>query len=332
MEHTGLVGVIRPRIKLHLDFLSGHQWIRLVTGFPDNQTVELIADMCEDVIDVCLKTSLRKRSPLSNTPYSPLRPNIAGQPVSANQCLGYSFVSAVADVVGVSGCDDSEFISDLNEIMNEELAERLNSQLKRSWSSDELSEPGFSPSSADRLSRMLWLVLDLLKTLAIHSCSGSRLTYGKHTNFILDVNSESTTEEGLYKWDKASCGSLVGGFVHCCMKNASFKLSKDKTKSIITSITQMLWTEISGSDIPVKPYGKGMRRTIKATHMDLCKALGGAGTLRLSLLTEEESVSNAVVEILKRHLMSPQKNHVKEFFKVLRKNVAKLFTACFRKK
>ncbi|KAG8004891.1 hypothetical protein GBF38_010715 [Nibea albiflora] len=333
MEHTDFkipVEVIQPRIKSFLDRLSGHQWIRLVTGFTDDRTVELSTEMCEDVMDVCLKNNLTKR----NTP--PQTESEPGQSVTSNQSLGYSVFSAMADAVGVSDCSDSDLISDLNAVMNEELAERIRCRLSRSRSSDEVSEPAASP---DRLSRMVSHVLDILKTLAVRSCN-------EPTKEILDVKLadetqirgavskattvDSTTEETLHKWDKKSCGLLVTGFVCCSMKNAPFKLSRDECRTIINSIQEVLQTEISDSDIPVKPYAKDMKGIIKAAHSDLCKLAGGAGTLRLSLLTKDRYVNEAIAKTLKRHLVGPQKdNCVKGFFKVLGKNVVKLFTTCF---
>ncbi|XP_051247264.1 uncharacterized protein LOC127358311 [Dicentrarchus labrax] len=128
----------------------------------------------------------------------------------------------------------------------------------------------------------------------------------------------------LPEWDELSCKLTVAVLVKQITKDHFIRPSNDGVKTL----TDMLWSETETSGVTMKWTKDHIKKTVKAVHKDLCKKMGGAGIVRLGLLSQDTLIYNMIIETLKKHLLGPQKKSgVKKFFKGLFKTMAKPFTA-----
>ncbi|MGL4740332.1 MAG: hypothetical protein ACRC41_05920, partial [Sarcina sp.] len=62
----------------------------------------------------------------------------------------------------------------------------------------------------------------------------------------------------------------------------------------------------------------------------LCKKIGSAGVLRMSLLSHDALIYKRITETLKEHLVTPKRSYAYTIFRSVFKTMAKPFSACFR--
>ncbi|XP_034534134.1 DNA ligase 1-like [Notolabrus celidotus] len=128
----------------------------------------------------------------------------------------------------------------------------------------------------------------------------------------------------LQNWDQLTCEIIVLELSRTILKDLPIDKTHSAYKATVAKLTNMLWTEVRGSEVEVDLSSVNLKKICKKVAKKLSKKVGDALLWR-SLLSQTQSLNEVVVETLTKQLFPKKTSGIKRFFTRIFKPITSLF-------
>ncbi|XP_034540671.1 uncharacterized protein LOC117813751 isoform X2 [Notolabrus celidotus] len=128
----------------------------------------------------------------------------------------------------------------------------------------------------------------------------------------------------LQNWDQLTCEIIVLELSRTILKDLPIDQTHSAYKATVAKLTNMLWTEVRGSEVGVDLSSVNLKKICKKVAKELSKKVGDALLWR-SLLSQTQSLNEVVVETLTKQLFPKKTSGIKRFFTRIFKPITSLF-------